>query len=281
MIDPEMSKRLRAQAFVTALKGFYLRDLETRLRQGERVPFYLPHSSGPDDRVEIGGTFFSAAKNPIREVEDILAALMAAARPFCEGWIFELDIQSPERVGWRARDWSDKGEIRGGPEPLDQALAKMSRLGREEGHEESHEEGRKEKRPKSMLHLVGILEEKLPDWEVSLLRSCCLSLRKIREDRLFYAIDLSLAPEDAVLASTSIRTSIYSGGKIIAEGKSVATYREHILPFILEVAKRINELAVPLSEPVAAWWGQVPVVIAPPDLPPDKFLPERYRLLEI
>jgi hypothetical protein len=108
MIDPEMSERLRTQAFVTALKGFYLRDLETRLRQGERVPFYLPHSSGPDDRVEIGGTFFSAAKNPIREVEDILAALMAAARPFCEGWIFELDIRSLERVEWRARDWSDE-----------------------------------------------------------------------------------------------------------------------------------------------------------------------------
>jgi hypothetical protein len=269
MIDPEMSERLRTQAFVTALKGFYLRDLETRLRRRERVPFYLPHSSGPDDRVEIGGTFFSAAKNPIREVEDILAALMAAARPFCEGWIFELDIQSPERVGWRARDWSDKGEIRGGPEPLDQALAKMSRLGREE------------ERPESVLPLVGILEEKLPDWEVTLLRSCCLSLRKMREDRLFYAIDLSLAPEDTVLASTSIRTSIHSGSKIIAEGKSVATYREHILPFISEVAKRIAELAVPLSEPVAAQWGQVPVVIAPPDLSPDKFLSERYRLLEI
>jgi hypothetical protein len=269
MIDPEMSERLRTQVFVTALKGFYLRDLETRLRQGERVPFYLPHSSGLDDKAEIGGAFFSAAENPIREVESVLAALMATARPFCEGWIFELDIQSPERVEWRARDWSDKREIRGGPEPLDQALDKMSRLGREE------------ERPESLLSLVGILEEELPDWEVSLLRSCCLSLRKKREDRLFYAIDLSLVPEDAVLASTSIRTSIRSGGKIIAEGKSVATHREHILPFILEVAKRINELAVPLSEPVAAWWGQVPVVIAPPDLSPDKFLSERHRLLEI
>jgi hypothetical protein len=268
MIDPEMRERLGVQVFSTALKGFCLRDLETRLRQGERVPFYLPHSSGPDDKVEIGGTFFSAAENPIREVEGILAALMATARPFCEGWIFELDVQSSERVEWRARDWSDK-EIRGGPEPLDQALAKMSRLGREE------------ERPESLLPLVGILEEKLPDWEVTLLRSCCLSLRKEREDRLFYAIDLSLAPEDTVLASTSIRTSIQSGGKIIAEGKSVATYREHILPFILEVAKRINELAVPLSEPVAAEWGQVPVVIAPPDLSPDKFLSERHRLLEI
>jgi hypothetical protein len=268
-IDLEMGERLRIQVFVNALKGFYLRDLETRLRQGELVPFYLSHSSGPDDKVEIGGAFFSASKNPIRDVEDILVDLEAIARPFCQGWIFELGIQSLERVEWRARDWSDKSEIRGGPEPLDQALAKMSRLGHEE------------EQPESLLPLVGILEEKLPDWEVSLLRSCCLSLRKKREDRLSYAIDLSLAPGRAVLASTSIRTSIHSGDKVIAEGKSVATYREHILPFILEVAKRINELAVPLSEPVAAQWGEVPVVIAPPDLSPDKFLPERYRLLEI
>jgi hypothetical protein len=40
-------------------------------------------------------------------------------------------------------------------------------------------------------------------------------------------------------------------------------------------------MLLPLSEPVAAQWGQVPVVIAPPDLSPDKFLSERYRLLEI
>lgn len=265
MIDPEMDKRLRVQVFSAALKGLYLRDLETRLRQGERVPFYLPHSSGPDDKVEIGGAFFSASENPIRDVENILVDLMAIARPFCQGWIFELDIQSLERVEWRARDWSDESEIRGGPEPLDQALARMSRLGHEE------------EQPESLLPLVGILEEKLPDWEVSLLRSCCLSLRKIREGRLFYAIDLSLAPGRAVVASTSIR----SGGRVVAEGKSVATYREHILPFTLEVAKRIAELAVPLSEAVATQWGQVPVVIAPPDLSPDKFLSERHRLLEI
>jgi hypothetical protein len=269
MIDPEMRERLRTQVFCIALNAFYWLDLETRLRQGKRVSFYLPHSSGPDDKVEIGGAFFSASQNPVREVEKILVDLMATARPFCEGWIFGLDIRSLERVEWRARDWSDEYKIQGGPEPLDQALAKMSRLGREE------------ERPESMLSLVGILEEELPDWEVTLLRSCCLSLRKMREDRLFYAIDLSLAPEGAVLASTSIRTSIHSGGKIIAEGKSVATYREHILPFISEVAKRIAELAVPLSKPVAAQWGQVPVVIAPPDLSPDKFLSERYRLLEI
>jgi hypothetical protein len=265
MIDPEMSERLRTQVFSTVLEGFYLRDLATRLRQGELVPFYLPHSSGPDDKVEIGGAFFSASKDPIRDVENILADLMAIARPFCQGWLFELNIQSLEHVEWRARDWLDKTEIRGGPEPLDQALAKMSRL------------GHKEEQLESMLPFVEILGETLPDWEVSLLRSCCLSLRKSREDRLFYAIDLSLAPGRAVLASTSIR----SGDKIIAEGKSVATYREHILPFILEVAKRINELAVPLSEAVATQWGQVPVVIAPPDLSPDEFLSERCRLLEI
>ncbi len=266
MIDHEMSNRLRIQVFVNALKGFYLRDLGARLRQGELVPFYLPHSSGPDDKVEIGGAFFSASKNPIRDVEDILVDLVAIARPFCQGWIFELNIQGLEHVEWRARDWSDKNEIRGGPEPLDQALAKMSRLGHEE------------EQPESLLPLVGILEEKLPaDWEVSFFRSCCLSLRKKREDRLYYAIDLSLAPERAVLASTSI----HSGERVIAEGKSVATYREHILPFILGIAARIKELAVPLSEAVATQWGQVPVVIAPPDLSPDKFLSERHRLLEI
>jgi hypothetical protein len=161
MIDPEMSGRLRTQVFCIALNAFYWLDLETRLRQGKRVPFYLPHSSGPDDKVEIGGAFFSAAKNPTREVENILVALMATARPFCQGWTFELDVWSLERVEWRARDWSDEYKIQGGPEPLDQALAKMSRMGREE------------ERPESMLSLVGILEEKLPDWEVTLLRSCC------------------------------------------------------------------------------------------------------------
>jgi hypothetical protein len=252
MIDPEMSERLRTQVFATALKGFYLRDLETRLRQGERVPFYLPHSSGSDDRVEIGGAFFSAAKNPIREVESILADLMATARPFCEGWIFELDIQSPERVVWRARDRSDKGEIQGGPEPLDQALAKMSRLGREK------------ERLESMLPLVEILEEKLPDWEVGLIRSCCLGLRKAWED-IFCAIDLSLAL-DAVLASTSIRASIHSVGKIVKRGK-----REHILSFILEFAKEINELAGFLSKLATAQYEQV-LVVAPPDLSLDEFL---------
>jgi len=194
---------------------------------------------------------------------------MATPRPFCWDGVFELDIQSLNGVSWRVKDWSEERKIQGGPEPFKQALAKMSCLGQEE------------ERPQSMLSLVGILEEKLPDWEVSLLRSCCLSLRKIREDRLFYAIDLSLVPGRAVLASTSIRTSIHSGDKVIAEGKSVATYREHILPFILEVAKRINELAVPLSEAVATRWGQVPVVIAPPDLSPDKFLPEMHLLLEV
>jgi len=270
MIDPEMSGRLGVQVFSAALKGFHPRDLATRLRQGERVPFYLPHSSGPDDKVEIGGAFFAEAESPIREVESILAALMATARPFCEGWVFELDVRSPERVAWRARDWSDKREIRGGPEPLDQALAKMSRLGREEGHEE----GRKEKRPKSMLPLVGILEERLPDWEVSFLRSCCLSLRKRRED-IVCAIDLSLVPEDAVLASASVRASTNSVGKIVKRGG-----REDILSFILEVAEEINELAELLSKLATAQHGQVLVVIAPPDLPPDKFLSER-RLPEI
>jgi hypothetical protein len=235
MIDPEMSGRLGVQVFSTALKGFYLRHLETRLRQGERVPFYLPHSSGHDDKVEIGGAFFSEAKNPIREVESILAALMATARPFCEGWIFELDIQSPERVGWRARDWSDKRKIQGGPEPLDQALAKMSLLGREK------------ERPESMLPLVGALEEKLPDWEVGFIRSCCLSLRKTRGD-IFCAIDLSLAPEDAVLASISIRAPIHSVSKIVKRDK-----REQVLSFILEVAEEINELAEFLSKLMTAW----------------------------
>jgi hypothetical protein len=269
MISLRIGKLLYSRVFSIILEYPFLRGLETSLRQGGRACFYLPHSSGLDDKVEIGGAFFSAAKRPIRGIAKILARLMATARPFCQAGIFELDIKSLNDVSWRVKDWSEEYEIQGGPEPFKQALAKMPCLGHEE------------KQPQSMLSLVGILEEKLPDWEVSLLRSCCLSLRKKREDRLFYAIDLSLAPKDAVLASTSIRTSIRSGGKIIAEGKSVATHREHILPFILEVAKRINELAVPLSEPVAAWWGQVPVVIAPPDLSPDKFLRERYRLLEI
>jgi len=269
MISLAIGRRLYSQVFSIILKHPFLRGLEKSLRQGERECFYLPHSSGLDEKIEVGGAFFSETKNPIQGIAKILARLMAIPRPFCWDGIFELDIQSPNDVSWRVKDWSEEREIQGGPEPFKQALAKMSCLGQEE------------EQPQSMLSIVGILEEKLPDWEVSLLRSCCLSLRKRREDRLFYAIDLSLAPEDTVLASTSIRTSISSGGKIIAEGKKVATHREHILPFILEVAKRINELAVPLDKPVAAQWGEVPVVIAPPDLSPDEFLPERHRLLEI
>jgi hypothetical protein len=268
MTNPGMRERLRDQ--VTALNGFrsqeQLQDLEKRLRQGEPVSFYLPHSSGPDDKVEIGGGFFSASENPIQDVENILVDLMAIARPFCQGWIFKLDIQSPKHVEWRVSDWLDKVKIQGGPEPLDQALARMSSL------------GHKGEQLESMLDFTGVLEEKLSDWEVSLLRSCCLRLRKRRKDRLFYVIDLSLATGHAVLASTSIRTS---DGVLIADGKSVATYREHILPFTLEIAKKIKELAVPLSMAVATQWGQVPVVIAPPDLSPDKFLSERHSLLEI
>jgi hypothetical protein len=266
MIDPKMSERLRTQVFSTVLKGFYLRDLATRLRQGELVTFYLPHSSGPDDRVEIGGAFFSASEDPIRDVGNILADLMAIARPFCQGWIFELNIQSPEHVKWRMSDWSDKVEIQGGPEPLDQALARMFRLGREE------------EQLKSMLDFIGALEEELPDWEVSLLRSCCMSLRKKLEGHLFYAIDLSMAAKLTVLAFTSIRKS---DDVLVEKGKSMATYLEHILPFALEIARRISELAAPLSKVVTTQWGQVPVVIAPPDCSPDRFLPERHRLLEI
>jgi hypothetical protein len=254
--------------------------LEKRLRQGERVTFYLPHSSGPDDKVEIGGGFFSASENPIQDVENILADLMAIARPFCQGWIFELNIQSSGQVEWHASDWSNKVKIQGGPEPLDQALARMSSLGHKGEQLESMLDfiGDLEKKLLDLEKKQLDLEEKLTGWEVSLLRSCCLRLRKERKDRLFYAIDLSLATGRAVLASTSIRTS---DDVLIAEGKSVATYREHILPFTLEIAKRIEELAVPLSMAVATQWGQVPVVIAPPDLSPDKFLPERHSLLEI
>jgi hypothetical protein len=270
MIDQEMEERLRLQVFLTVLEGFFMRDLEKRLRRGERVSFYLPHSDDPSDRVEIGGAFFSAVENPVQNVRDILVDLMKTTRPFCQGWIFELDIQDLEHVEWRVRDWLHEDKIRGGgPEPLDQALIRMSRPGHEEGQLEN------------MLSLVGTSEEQLPDWEVTFLRSCCLSLRKEREDRLFYAINLSLAPEDAVVASTSIRTSIGNGDKVIVDGKRVATYREHIQSFVLEVAKRIDSLTPHLTEAVSTEWGQMPVVITPPDLWPDKFLSERHRLMEI
>jgi hypothetical protein len=93
--------------------------------------------------------------------------------------------------------------------------------------------------------------------------------------RLFYSIHLCLMPGHTVVACTAI----HSGNQVLEERLSAATYREHALPFILEVAKRIAQLAVSLSkapsEPVETQWGRVPVVIASPDRVMEKFLPKK------
>jgi hypothetical protein len=187
--------------------------------------------------------------------------MMAASRPVCWSGIFELDIQSPEHVEWRVLDWEDEAEIQKGTDPLDQALAKMASL----GHRAWRLENIEESQP-NMLSLVGALEKKLKGWKVSLLRSCCLILMKKRWlGPFFHSIHLCLMPKNTIVACTAV----HSGNQVIEECLSAATYREHALPFVLEVAKRITKLAVPLSEappkPVATHWGRVPVVIAPPD----------------
>jgi hypothetical protein len=174
---------------------------------------------------------------------------------------FELDIQSPEHLEWRVLAWEDEAEIQKGTDPLNQALAKMAGLGQRAWRLENIEEGQP-----NMLSLVGTLEKKLRGWRASLLRSCCLILMKKRWlGPFFHSIHLCLMPKNTIVACTAI----HSGNHVIEECLSAATYREHALPFVLEVAKRITKLAVSPSEspprPVATHWGRVPVVIAPPD----------------
>jgi hypothetical protein len=292
MIDSAMIERLRDQVSSAVLMDllsscppewrlglakFYSASpelrarLQMRLRQGERVTFKLPHSTGLLDRVKIGGAFFSASEDPVQDAVNILADMMAAPRPVCWSGIFELDIQSPEHVRWRVLDWEDEAEIQKGTDPLDQALAKMASLGYRAWRLENIE-NIEESQP-NMLSLVGTLEKKLRGWKVSLLRSCCLILmKKGWLDPFFHSIHLCWMPGRAVVACAAI----HSGNSVIEERLSAATYREHALPFILEVAKRISRLAVPLSEappkPVATQWGRVPVVIAPPDRVLEAFL---------
>ena len=297
MIGSEMIERLRDKAcsiiledhlssypadwrfglakFHSALPELKMR-LQTRLRQGEQLTFKLPHSTGRLDLVKIGGAFFSASEDPIQDVANILADMMAAPRPFCWSGIFELDIQSPERVRWRVLALEDESEIQKGTDPLDRALAKMASLGCRAWRLENIE-NIEESQP-NMLSLVGTLEKKLRGWKVSLLRSCCLILMKRRWlGPFFHSIHLCWMPGRAVVACTAI----HSGNSVIEERLSAATYREHALTFILEVAKRISRLAVPLSEapsePVATRWGRVPVVIAPPDRVLEAFLQSRPR----
>jgi hypothetical protein len=152
MIDSAMIERLRDQVSSIVLKDllsycppewrlglakFYSASpeakvrLQMRLRQGERVTFKLPHSTGLLDRVKIGGAFFSASEDPIRDAVNILADMIAVPRPVCWSGIFELDIQSPEHVEWRVclPDGESEIEIQKGTDPLDQALAKMAGLG--------------------------------------------------------------------------------------------------------------------------------------------------------
>jgi hypothetical protein len=295
MVDSAMIKRLRDQVSSTVLKdplSYYPPDwrpvlaqfyptlpelkmrIQTRLRQGEQVTFKLPHSVSFLDRVKIGGAFFSASEDPIQDAVNILADMIAVPRPVCWGGIFELDIRSPEHVEWRVLAREGEAEIQKGTDPLDQALAKMVSLGHQAWQLESIEESQL-----NMLSFVGTLEKKLKGWKVGLLRSCCLILMKRRGwlDHLFYSIHPFLVPGRAVMACTAI----HDGDQPIEVCLSAATYREHTLSFILEVAKRITQLAVPLSEApselVATQWGRVPVVIAPPDRVLEMFLPNMYR----
>jgi hypothetical protein len=225
MLDSAMIERLRDQVSSIVLKDllsycppewrlglakFYSASpeakvrLQMRLRQGERVTFKLPHSTGLLDRVKIGGAFFSASEDPIRDAVNILADMIAVPRPVCWSGIFELDIQSPEHVEWRVclHDGESEIEIQKGTDPLDQALAKMAGLGHQALRLENIEESQL-----NMLSLVGTLEKKLRGWKVSLLRSCCLILMKRRWlDPFFHSIHLCLMPGRAVVACTAIHS---------------------------------------------------------------------------
>jgi hypothetical protein len=154
-----------------------------------------------------------------------------------------------------------EGEARGGPEPLDQALIKMSRLG---GEEEPFE---------NMLAIIPSLEKELPDWRVGFSRSCCLELRKQQEDLLLF-ISLHLRPGHTV----SIETSTLQVSKLDSRGGAcAATYRGHILPFVREAAARFEELLEfqfpPDAKAVVAWWGMMEVSISPHGHWPWLFLP--------
>jgi len=221
----------------------------------------LPHHDSKADLVKIGGPFLLEKEDAVRDILDILVGVLAAHRPFCIAAEFELRIEIPELVWWVAKEMGYDEEIEGGPDPLDQALIRMSRL---DSDEELFD---------NMLGVVSPLETALPGWSVKLLRSCCLTLAQQRGD-LLIEIGLFFTPKHTVsLCAKSLKPD--GGSKV---GACAATYRGHILPFVREAAKRVDELLdfqFPHdAKAVVMQWGEKLVSISPHGHLPWRFLPQ-------
>jgi hypothetical protein len=214
----------------------------------------LRHADESHERILIYGSFFHGKQDAVLEAMVILTGLLATNRPFCWAGEFTLGIESPDQVDWIV-DLSGK-VIQGGPEPLDQALSKMSCLGEGMASE-------------NLLSYFPDLKENLPDWEVEYIRSCCLSLVR-RQDDHHLAIDLSLRGNGTILAETCRFKHGIVWGSL---GPCAATYRAHIVDFVRELAGRIDELMeTKLPGPVVTWWGPMKVAITPPGFLPMEYL---------
>jgi hypothetical protein len=232
------------------------KDLEVPLlHEGEHLIVALPHSNGSADLVEIGGPFFrgKGEKEAALDALTVLVDLLAADRPFCSAGKFALIIESPDRVLWAVEAGGKK--VEGGPEPLDQALSRMSGMDKEEA-------------PGNLLPCIPSLAKELSDWEVERLRSCCLSLVRGHYDHRL-KIDLSLARGGTILA----RTCSFKPGLWANLGPNVAAYRGHVADFVRELAKRIGELLkTDLPEALVTRWGDMKVAITPSHVLPTKYL---------
>jgi hypothetical protein len=211
--------------------------------------------------VKIGGPFFLERGDVAQDVLNILVGVLAAHRPFCTAAEFELRVETPDRVWWVAKERGYGEEIRGGADPLDQALIRMSRLNSDEELFDN------------MLAVVSSLETALPDWGVKLLRSCCLTLAKQPEDPLI-EIGLFFMPRHTVSLCTK---SLQPNGDSKL-GACLATHRGHILPVVREATERVDELLEfqfpPDAEAVVMRWGKKLVSVSPHGHLPWQFLPQ-------
>jgi hypothetical protein len=256
MVDQALYERLQ-QIVVEAVGG---KSATPLLRAGDWWVASLPHHDSKADLVKIGGPFFLEKEDVAQDVLNILVGVLAASRPFCTAAEFELRAETPELVWWVAEERGYEEEIEGGPDPLDQALIRMSRL---DSDEEPFD---------NMLAVVSSLEKALPDWRVRLLRSCCLTLAQQRGD-LLVEIGLFFTPRHTVsLCTKSLRSN--GDSKL---GACAATYRGHILQFVLEAAERADELLdfrfPPDAEAVVMRWKKNLVSISPHGHLPWRFLP--------
>ncbi|MFZ8844883.1 hypothetical protein [Thermoflexus sp.] len=251
---PLRNQGLFARLFREAAEAVAKNFGESPLHEGKPLIAALPHSDGKADLVEIGGPFFYGKEDAIVNALIVLVGLLAADRPLCSPRRFVLNVESPDRVRWAVE--AGGREFEGGPEPLDQALSRMSCAGEEEV-------------PGNLLPHIPAAAKALPSWEVEHLRSCCLSLARGRYDHLL-KITFSLAKEGTILA----RTCSVKPGSWAKLGPNVVAYRGHAAALVRELAKRIGELIeTDLPEALVTRWGEMKVAITLPHVPPTKYLP--------